>query len=100
MSEQNGNNPDARNAAVDGAWTGLVGVSAVALVIGCCGGVPLLAALAGSVAVGTFIGIAAGAVALVALVGFVVLRSRRRAACGSPDHQTQPGVWRPAERAR
>jgi hypothetical protein len=81
MSEQNGDARNARGAAADGAWTGLAGVGAVALVIGCCAAVPLLAALAGSVAVGTFIGVGAGAVALVALVGFLVLRSRRRAAC-------------------
>ena len=101
MSEQNDKEPDARNAATEGTWAGLAGVGAVALVIGCCGGVPLLVALAGGVAVGTFVGIGAGAVVLVALVGFVTLRARRRAACASPDAPTeQPRASRPAQRVR
>ena len=61
------------------AWSGLAGVGAIALAIGCCAAVPLAAALAGSIALGTLVGIGAGAIALIALTALIVLRARRRA---------------------
>ncbi|MGD9734055.1 MAG: hypothetical protein AB7V58_00350 [Solirubrobacterales bacterium] len=64
-----------------GVRNGLAVVGGLALAIGCCGAVPLLAALAGSVAVGAVVGIAAGAAALVLLTAIALLRVRRRNAC-------------------
>jgi hypothetical protein len=105
MSRLDDKDPDARNAATGGAWAGVAGVGAIALTVGCCGGVPLFAALAGGAAVGAFVGIGAGAAVLAALIGFVMLRARRRSACASPDHASehspeQRRQSRPAERAR
>lgn len=71
----------------DGPGEGTLGVAALgvgALAVACCAGLPLLAGFAGSLALGTVIGVGAGALSLIALVGFVVLRSRRRAACKAP----------------
>jgi membrane protein implicated in regulation of membrane protease activity len=65
------------------AWGGLAAVGGIALVIGCCGAVPLVAALAGSIAVGAVLGIAVGAAALTVLVALLLLRRRRRA-CETP----------------
>ena len=55
-----------------------------ALVVGCCAGLPLLAALAGSVAIGTVLGVGAGLLALVGLAILVIVRARRRAKCKAP----------------
>jgi len=72
-------NPEANNGP--GAWTGLAGVGALALAIGCCAALPLVVAFAGSIAVGALVGVGAGAVALLELVVLTVARARRRAAC-------------------
>jgi hypothetical protein len=68
-----------------GAWTGIAGAGLVALAIGCCAALPLIAALAGGAAVGTVLGVGAGAAVLIALVGLILFRARRRAACETSE---------------
>jgi len=58
--------------------TGLAGFGVAVLAMGCCAGLPLLTALAGSVAIGTLLGGVAGAVVLVGLAALVIVRARRR----------------------
>jgi hypothetical protein len=66
-------------------WSGVTGVAVALVAIGCCAVLPLAVALAGSIALGTLIGFGAGGAALIALVGLIVVRARRRAACGSSE---------------
>jgi hypothetical protein len=60
---------------------GLAALGAAALAIGCCVGVPLIVAFAGSVAAGALLGVAAGILGAVVLGAVIVLwiRARRRA---------------------
>lgn len=62
---------------------GLAGLGAAVLMIGCCGGAPLLIALAGTVGAAAVLGAAGAVVAVtIAVVGVVmVIRRRRRHAC-------------------
>ena len=82
-----------------GAWTGLLGVGAVALAIGCCAALPLAVALAGSIAVGALVGVGAGAVALLGLVVLIVARARRRATCEPKTGAEEQGGARSGEAA-
>ncbi len=74
--------PDDRSSDNRPGKEGLAVLGIGALAIGCCAGLPLLVAFAGSVAVGTLLGVGAGILGAVALVAVVVLRNRaRRRAC-------------------
>jgi hypothetical protein len=66
-------------------WTGVAGLGVLALVVGCCGALPLAVAIAGGVALGALLGVGAGAVALIAVVSLIVVRARRRSACQAPE---------------
>jgi hypothetical protein len=64
-----------------------------ALMIGCCAGVPLIAALASSVAIGMLLGVGGGILAAVALVTLAVIRVRaRRRACAPTAPNRQPAL--------
>jgi hypothetical protein len=52
--------------------------------IGCCAGLPLIVALAGSVAVGTLLGVGAGVIGVIVLVGVIALRIRARGRACDP----------------
>lgn len=65
----------------------LLGIAAAALAIGCCAGLPAIAALLGGVTVAALLGVAGGVIAITALAGVALLlvRSRaRRNACKPP----------------
>ncbi len=69
---------------------GLGAIGAGVLAIGCCAGLPLLAAAGLSAAAyGLIGGIAAGAIALAAGVAVFVIRARRRAACAVPGTKAE-----------
>jgi hypothetical protein len=63
---------------------GIAALGIAMLAIGCCAGVPLIAALVGSVAVGTLLGVGAGIVVAIMLVAAVVVRIRARRRGGEP----------------
>ena len=75
---------------------GFAGFIFVALAIGCCAGLPLIAAVAGSVAIGTLLGVGAGLVGLIVLVAIIVLRVRARQRAVAP----RPPSSVPAARQR
>jgi Flp pilus assembly protein TadB len=61
---------------------GLAALGVAAFAIGCCVGLPVIVALAGSLAAGTLLGVGVGIVVAIVLVAIVVLRARaRRRAC-------------------
>jgi hypothetical protein len=65
----------------------LLGIASVALAIGCCAGLPVVASLLGGITVAALLGLAGGTVALVALAGVALLLVRSRArhnACKPP----------------
>ncbi len=84
------NRPDGADAS------GFVALGIAALAIGCCAGVPLIAALAGGVAVGTLLGVGAGILAAIALIAAMVLRTRarRRASVARPSDRPRAAARR------
>jgi hypothetical protein len=70
--------PESRPRNGNSAKDGLAALGLAVVAVGCCAGLPLLAALAGSVALGTLLGVGAGILAAVGLVGAVMLKVRAR----------------------
>ncbi len=76
--------PEDRSRNTPSAGQGLAMLGAAVLAIGCCGGVPLVAAVAtGGIAAGTLIGTGAGiaGAVLLVVVAVLVVRARRRRSC-------------------
>jgi len=63
--------------------TGLAALGMGALVVVCCAALPLVAGVLGGVAIGAILGVGAGVLALAVLATLVLLRGRRKRACGS-----------------
>ena len=81
---------------------GLAALAVGALAVGCCAGLPLVAALAGSVAAATLLGVGGGILGAMMLGAVAVYRVRaHRRSCETPDRsQHAASVRRPGTTER